>query len=133
MLKLRIGTKLNQAREDRKLNQNEMAELLGVSPSTYSRIERNEASLEFEQIAQFAKTLQLPIHDFLPENTAINNSHSGQGHGGGIVFGNIYNYADSKEINNEIQTELKLIKQENTFLKEKIALLEGQIEWLKNK
>jgi transcriptional regulator with XRE-family HTH domain len=106
---------------------------LGVSPSTYSRIERNEASLEFEQLIQFAKILQMQPHEFLPDNNVLNNSNSGNGNGGGIVYGNIYNYADSKEMNKEIETENKLLKQEITFLKDKITLLEGQIEWLKNK
>jgi transcriptional regulator with XRE-family HTH domain len=96
-----------------------MSELLGVSPSTYSRIERNEASLEFEQLIHFAKILQMQPHEFLPDNNVLNNSNSGNGNGGGIVYGNIYNYADSKEI----ETVNKILKQEITFLKDKTALL----------
>lgn len=121
MLKLRIGSKLSSVRDDRKLNQVEMAELLGISPSTYSRYERNENSVEFDLITQFAKILQIPVQDFLPETTAIHNNHSGQG---GVIFGNFYYYSNKDQVVLDLENQVKLKDQEITFLKDKIELLE---------
>ena len=76
-MKIKVGNKLMSIREERKLNQNEMAELLGISPSSYGRIERNESTTDLEQIVSFSKTLNVPIQDFLPETTSINNNQNG--------------------------------------------------------
>ncbi len=43
-MKMKVGQRLFTAREERKLTQAEMAEMLNVSPSTYARIERNVLS-----------------------------------------------------------------------------------------
>ncbi|SFF31888.1 helix-turn-helix domain-containing protein [Thermoflexibacter ruber] len=116
-MKIKIGNKLMWEREERRLNQTEMANLLGLSQSAYSRLERNETSIEIEQIVNFAKKLQVPIQEFLPETFAIHsNNDNGQV---GFVIGNYYNYSD------------KELAQENQFLKEKIQLLEGEIKNLK--
>jgi transcriptional regulator with XRE-family HTH domain len=61
-----------------------MAELLGISPSSYGRIERNESTTELEQLMFFSRTLNIPIQDFLPETTSINNNQNGKA---GIIFG----------------------------------------------
>ncbi len=52
---MKVGNRLAIAREDRKLNQTEMAELLGLSVPTYSRLERNETSIDLEQVVRFVK------------------------------------------------------------------------------
>jgi len=67
-MKVKVGKKLMWEREDRKLNQIEMAHLLGLPQSAYSRLERNETSVEIEQIVNFSKVLQVPVQEFLPEN-----------------------------------------------------------------
>lgn len=90
MIKMKIGNRLLTAREDRKLNQAEMADLLNVTPPTYSRLERNETSIDLDQVVRFAKTLDIPIQEFLPETISINNN--GQQNAQGFVLGNIYTY-----------------------------------------
>ena len=39
---MQIGYKIKKIRDDRKFSQSEMAELLGISQSAYSRLERDE-------------------------------------------------------------------------------------------
>ncbi|TAF75969.1 MAG: helix-turn-helix domain-containing protein [Bacteroidetes bacterium] len=123
-MKIKIGNKLTAIREDRKLNQTEMAELLGISTSTYARIERNETSPDLDQVVSFSKQLQIPIHEFLPDTVSFNNNQANSKGQGGLVFGNIYNYNNKDQIVLDLENQVKLKDQEITFLKEKIELLE---------
>jgi transcriptional regulator with XRE-family HTH domain len=128
-MKMKVGHRLFTAREERKLTQAEMAELLNVSPSTYARIERNETSLEIDIIANIAKTLQIPIQEFLPDTISVNNSSLDNNQNAqSLVLGNIYNYNYSDK---EIESEMKLKDKEIEFLKEKNSFLEKEIENLK--
>jgi len=76
-------------REDRQMNQEEMADLLAMSQSTYSRLERNEAMLPFEDLARVAEKLKVPVQELLPEIFTVNNNPTGGS--SGIVFGNDFN------------------------------------------
>lgn len=76
-------------REDRQMNQEEMAELLAMSQSTYSRLERNETMLPFEDLARVADKLKVPVQELLPEIFTVNNNPTGGS--SGIVFGNDFN------------------------------------------
>lgn len=66
-MRMKVGSRLYNERNERKLNQAEMAELLGVSTSAYARLERGETSAEMEQLAFFAKKLDIPFNDLLPK------------------------------------------------------------------
>ena len=94
-MRMKVGNRLCSARTDRKMNQDEMAELLGVSTFAYARLERNETSAEIEQIANFSEILKIPLEEFLPEKFSIHNN-SRNGHVG-FVIGNIYNYKDDND------------------------------------
>jgi transcriptional regulator with XRE-family HTH domain len=113
-MKLKVGNKLMFVREDRKMTQSEMADFLGLSQSAYSRIERNEVSAELEDLFSYARKLNVPIQEFLPETMAIhNNSDNGQV---GFVIGNFYNYGD------------KELEHQNEILKEKVKQLESRVK-----
>lgn len=72
-------------REDRQMNQEEMADLLAMSQSTYSRLERNESMLPFEDLTRVAEKLKVPVQELLPEIFTVNNNPTD--HANGIVFG----------------------------------------------
>lgn len=126
-MKMKIGNKLFSTREERKLTQNEMADLLGLSTSAYSRLERNQVSVEMEQVANFADILNVPFQDFLPEHLAINNNNqNGQV---GFIIGNYYSYG--KEVNEVLAKENEALREKNELLEGKIKDLEQIIELLK--
>ena len=104
-MKLKIGSKLFIIREERRLTQAEMADLLCMPISSYSRIERNENSVEIDKVLLFASALQVPVNELLPETLAINNNHHSLGNGGGIVFGNQYFYNSESEALKALQEE----------------------------
>jgi transcriptional regulator with XRE-family HTH domain len=124
------GNKLFQQREKRKMSQAEFAELLGMSQSAYSRLEKGETKLDFDQIKHIAKALGIPAHELLPEWISFNNNHH-QGQGG-VIFGDyIYN---ANPVENELllKNEVELLKQKVAFLEEKNSLLENQLKTLQS-
>ncbi len=123
-MKLRIGNKLSTIREDRKMTQIEMAELLQIPESTYARYERNESQVAYNKLVNFAELLNVPVQELLPETFAITNNSQGQG--GSVVFGNQYVYVGDSVAN-------KTLANENQELREKLALLEKKIDELLGK
>lgn len=98
-MKLQIGTKLHAIRDERRLTQEEMGELLHMSTSAYARLERNETRVDVEDLQKFSKTLNIPMHEFLPDTFSIHNTNHGQA---SVVFGNVYfncNFGDSVKQN----------------------------------
>lgn len=100
-MKLKVGNKLLAIREERKINQTDMAELLSMSISAYQRLERSETFANYEQVMAFSKILEVPIQEFLPDTITISTRQDQNGHIG-LVMGNIYNYGD-KELTTEIE------------------------------
>jgi DNA-binding XRE family transcriptional regulator len=89
-------------RNDRQLNQSEMADLLGVSQSAYSRIERNESSVDIEDMMRFSKILNVPVQEFLPETMSVHyENHQGQG-GPNLIFGDFHYHGPSQELTQTI-------------------------------
>lgn len=87
---MHIGTKIKQLREEKRFSQSEMAELLGMSQSAYSRIERDETPVLMDDVIRFAKALNIPIIDFLPD-TIKNHFINDHGQGGpNLVMGDFH-------------------------------------------
>ncbi len=132
MIKMKIGKKLAEERELRKLNQAEMADLLGVPPATYSRIERGVTSVDLEDVMRFSKNLDIPIQEFLPETINFNHSNNENGTVG-LLIGNFYHYNDVNsqvlQLQNEIEKlnlRIEFLEKENAHQQKIIALLEGK-------
>lgn len=120
MRELSIGLKLKKIREANRKTQVEFAELLGVSPASYQRIERGETGLDVEELLRFAEILSIPIMDFLEDRITFNQLNE---NGSGVI-NNACNYHSSQS-----ESELAL-SIENKFLKEKIGYLEAHIKRL---
>ncbi len=99
-----------------------MADLLGVSQPVYSRLERNETSIDLEQLLQFSRILQIPVQEFLPDILSVNSENQNTHNGQGVVLGNVYFYADK-----DASQELEIKTQELKACQEKITLLQKRI------
>lgn len=107
-MKLRLGQRLLAIRNDRQLTQAEMSELLGVSQSAYSRIERNESSVDIEDVMRFSKILQVPVQEFLPETMSVHyENHQGQG-GPNLIFGDFHYNGTTPELHDLIKQLVNL-------------------------
>ena len=114
-MKLKLGHRLLQIREDRKLSQQEMSDLLNMSSSAYSRLERGETSLAFEELPGMAQALGIGVQDLLPDTLTINNSNNSNQ--SGLIFGNIYNYYQSSDVIRELEAKISGLANELRELK----------------
>jgi len=129
-MKLNIGHKLLAIRTEKEISQAEMAHLLKIPDTTYSRYERNESQVSYDKIIKFAELLKIPLQELLPENMSVqsnNNQNLGQG-GGSIFFGNQYVYMGDSVANSKLAQEKEKLSKENEELKEKLSALEQKLE-----
>jgi len=109
-MKTKIGDKLLGIRENRRLSQVEMAELLDIPSTTYARYERNESNIDFERIVHFANKLNVPVQELYPETMSITNNNNNSGQGGGVIFGNQYFYFSENETIQALKKEIEELK-----------------------
>lgn len=62
-----VGFRLLEARKRRKLEQKEIAELLGISQSAYSRLENGHSIATLYQLARIAKKLEIKVFNLIPD------------------------------------------------------------------
>jgi transcriptional regulator with XRE-family HTH domain len=107
---MKVGHKIREIRETKKLSQESMAEALGLSVNGYGKIERNEVDINIERLQQIAKTLDIAPEDVLKDtNPVFNNYGTNQNN-----FSVIYEYSAKIE----------------KLYEDKIKLLEEKIAWL---
>jgi transcriptional regulator with XRE-family HTH domain len=72
----RIGTNIRVTRVSKGLNQESIANELGISITAYSKIERGKTNPSILRLYQIAKCLDVSIFDFLtePDFNLLNNS-----------------------------------------------------------
>lgn len=69
-----IGKKLQMAREEAGLSQEQLASMLGCAQSTLSNYEKGKRRIYLAQLEQIAEVLGKPIEYFLESSTAAENS-----------------------------------------------------------
>jgi transcriptional regulator with XRE-family HTH domain len=63
-LRRQFGSRLRSVRQERKLTQEEFAELVGISVDFLSLIERGRNAPSFEVLEQMARSLKVPVREF---------------------------------------------------------------------
>lgn len=67
------GKLIRRRREQLGLSQQEMAERLNMSQSTYSRIEQKDEDITIRQLKSIAEVLEIQLADLLPDELIIYN------------------------------------------------------------
>src|SRR5260370_33749175 len=62
-----VCTRLTEARQARRLNGTELAELIGVTPQSVSQYERNKQTPSPEMLALISDKLNMPVSYFMRE------------------------------------------------------------------
>lgn len=55
-----VGTKIKFIRENKKITQESIAKLLGISQTAYSKIESNQTQITVERLKEIASILEVP-------------------------------------------------------------------------
>jgi len=114
---MKIGQNIRKIRELNDLNQEALAEMLGMSAVAYGRIERNETDITLKRIDQIAKVLNTNIETLLNFDSNKHTIHMENNRGS--IFASI-NYGTINAVNeNLLKTIAKLnddIVQLNNFV-----------------
>ncbi|MGD1318824.1 helix-turn-helix transcriptional regulator [Chryseobacterium sp. 2R14A] len=124
-----IGKRIRSYREERGFSQEELAEKLHISRSTYQRIENGETNSWINHIENICSSLNVELDDILkPEEGFVqvnNNNDSTNDNGSGVIQNQTINYHNSDKITESLLDQI-------TFLKEENQRLRKEIEQLKN-
>lgn len=119
MKPLGIGEKIKHIRELRNYTQDFMADMLGVSQSTYARYEKEDSELSFSRLQKIAEVLDVKVEDL------INFSEK-------YVFNNFTSHQSTQGYTHTVNYHFS--ENERKLYEDKIRLLEEKIAWLeKNK
>ena len=85
-----VGTKIKKHREERGITQEYIANEMGITQSTYGRLEKSDKKLSVDRLTEIAKILDISISVLFGEkaNNIIheNNGDNAQSHIGTIVL-----------------------------------------------
>lgn len=68
-----LGTRLKQLRKDKRLTLQQVADHLGVNPSTISTYENNKRTPTYDKISQFADLYEVTTDDIIGHITETDN------------------------------------------------------------
>jgi len=114
---LTLGHKIKKVREIKGFKQEYMAEVLGISQPSYSKIETDEAGVSQERLEQIAKALEVTVADILAFDEKL--------------FFNQTNNKTAVGYNNTVN-QYGITDNERKLYEDKIKLLEEMLE-MKNK
>jgi len=125
-----IGKRIRTYREEKGFSQEELAEKLHISRSTYQRIENGETNSWINHIEKICTSLEVNLDDILKpeegyvqvnrENTSNENSSNN------MIQNQTNNYNHSDKLIESFQDQIALLKEENQRLREENHLLKSQ-------
>lgn len=125
-----IGKRIRTFREDKGFSQEELAEKLHISRSTYQRIENGETNSWINHIENICHSLEVNLDDILkPEEgyTQINKENSAnENSSNNMIQNQTNNYNISEKMLENLYDTIASLKEENRLLKEEINLLKSR-------
>lgn len=116
---------IKRIREQKGISQDYMAMELGISQSTYTKLERGEVNLYVDRLLKIAKVLNIGLARIFDENA--NNSFNVNTYDTSSNFNQVIEnqFNDSKELIKKLQNTLE---SENQHLKEEVVFLRKLVE-----
>ncbi len=111
---MKVGNKIRELREKKRLSQENMADMLKMSVNGYGKIERDEVSINLQRLQEIAKALDTSPEEIVKSDGLVFNVYGHQNCG--YLQGNQYNFPEKLQ----------------QLYEDKIRLLEDKIEYLKN-
>lgn len=125
--------KLRNLREDKRMSQEEMGKLLGISQPQYQRKETGFAPFTETECNMIAEIFDVPIEEILETSSITKHNHHLQGDMAQVIY-----YisdrliAEVKEMNDFLKEELIEKKEENLKLKEQVEILKNKLKSKEN-
>ena len=120
-----VGEKIRKIRELKGIKQDTMAEALGITQTSYSKIERNETELSLTRLTQIAKELGVKEEDILSfDPTAVFNNSVVHSYSN---FGTFYNHGLAEEERKLFEKLIEAKNKEIEALYKQIQLLEDKV------
>ncbi|MCD0476819.1 helix-turn-helix domain-containing protein [Chryseobacterium sp. LC2016-29] len=124
-----IGKRIRSYREERGFSQEELAEKLHISRSTYQRIENGETNSWINHIENICTSLNVELDDILkPEEgyTQINKENtSNENSSNNMIQNQTNNYNGSDKLTESLLDQISFLKEENQRLKKEIEQLKN--------
>ena len=118
-----IGNKIRSLRTLKELSQENVAEMLGISITAYSKIERGETDVQLSRLSQIAKAFNVSIEEILNFGDKIVHSFNGNSVNHNIISNSEQALLIELE---RLRTKTEGQDKEINHLKKIIALLEAQ-------
>jgi transcriptional regulator with XRE-family HTH domain len=83
-----IGNKIRSLRVLKELSQENVAEMLSISVTAYSKIERGETDVQLSRLSQIAAVFKVSIEEILNFGDKIAQSFNGNGTGNSVIISN---------------------------------------------
>jgi transcriptional regulator with XRE-family HTH domain len=68
---LRVGERIRDARQDRRMTLKQLADRMGTSSARLSQIENDHIGLDIQELLAFADALELPLDRFVPADVRL--------------------------------------------------------------
>ena len=112
LAQLRLGNKIRKIREIKGLKQENVADKIGLSLSSYGKIERGEVKLSVERLSTIAAAMELPINAILEFDEGVNinfsaNTFNENSHGGYYQNPHAHFHLQSVE---ELKSQIETLK-----------------------
>ncbi|WP_338877044.1 helix-turn-helix transcriptional regulator [Spirosoma sp. SC4-14] len=122
-----LGTRLRKSRQKRRLSQAEVAELVGISQTTYYNWEADVSGMRIDYLPMLLRVLDIDIDELLPEITVANTARKqtdgevrkNEEEAGQQQLHDLY-----KDLLSSKDEVIKLLKQENEVLRIRNVQLE---------
>lgn len=109
-----VISRIKVERKNKGWSHENMADELGLSPSAYNKIERQESKLSLQRFIEIQQLLDIPMNELLDTNSGdvYNQTLNDQAIGHQQVE---HLYQENKELSDDY---IKSLKEENKFLKD---------------
>ncbi|MFY7788738.1 MAG: helix-turn-helix domain-containing protein [Thermoflexibacteraceae bacterium] len=121
-----VKTKIRQMREAKELSQEDVARLLKMSTSGFSKIEGGENDINVTRLSQIAEVFKTPIVDFFPNSTTNNKTINTTAH----QINTVLNDVNHCIVQQEPQKEIEQLKQNLAALETRLVLIESHLKTL---
>lgn len=122
--------KIRRKRQERGLSQDDMADRLGISASTYSKLERGKTRIDTDRLKQIAEVLEMDAVDFLGNDTIVvtHNNAAGYSNNGVVIYPSASEMYE--RMISRLDEEIAAVKNENSVLRKENDRLLGLVERL---